>query len=82
MWSIQGIRIGRETLTHLLFMDDVLMFTFGSYREGSQLQEILLLYNKATGMEVNCVKSALFTSVWMRINATSLKYFFHISTWT
>jgi hypothetical protein len=52
--SIKGIKIGITLhLTHLLFVDDVLLFGNGSSREAKIFKEILDLYYKAIGMEVN-----------------------------
>jgi hypothetical protein len=55
------VRIGSEALTHLLFIDDVLLFCFGSEREGQCFKNILHLYNKATCMEINENKSVVYT---------------------
>jgi hypothetical protein len=42
MRRIQGVRIKRsKALTHLLFVDDVLLFCFGSKREGQCFKNIL-----------------------------------------
>jgi hypothetical protein len=60
--EVQGVHIERKALSHLLFVDDVLLFLFGSEREGFQVKEILELFKLAIGMEVNKVKSTLFTS--------------------
>jgi hypothetical protein len=55
--------VGRsESLTHLLFVDDVLLLCFGNDGEGQVFKDILQLYCVATGMEINENKSALFTS--------------------
>lgn len=57
---IKSIKIGEEfLLTHLLFIDDVLLFTNGSLAEGRALQEILNLYKKATGLVIDSDKSLL-----------------------
>jgi hypothetical protein len=38
--NLQGIKIGEAiTLTHLLFVDDVKLFTDGSKEEGRKLQK-------------------------------------------
>jgi hypothetical protein len=43
---IIDIRIGRITcLTHLLFVDVILLFTYGYVREARQVQDILGVYN-------------------------------------
>ena len=59
---VQGVKVGkRESLSHLLFIDDVLFLCFGSDKEGDALHEILKLYGRAVGMEVNDTKSTLYT---------------------
>jgi len=61
---IHGVQISPNLqITHLLFEDDVLMFVSGSVREAGGLQEILSLFSKATGMEVNELKSTLSTNL-------------------
>jgi len=60
--SLVGIHITRElSLTHLLFVDDVLIFCSGSIRETQTLHEILVLFSKATGMDINVGKSTITT---------------------
>ena len=61
---IHGVQISPNLqITHPLFVDDVLMFGSGSVREAGRLQEILSLFSKATGMEVNELKSTLSTNL-------------------
>lgn len=57
---VKGITIGRgESLSHLLFVDGVLLFCFGVECELEVFRDVLL-YKKATGMEFNEAKSTLF----------------------
>ena len=64
--SLKGIQVAPNFfITHLLFVDDVLIFCSGSVRDVVTLGEILDLFSKATGMEVNVVKSS-FTSHFLR----------------
>jgi hypothetical protein len=51
----------RERLTHLLFVNDVLLFCFGSTSELRSFRDLLLLYKKSMGMEFNDAKSSLYT---------------------
>lgn len=61
---IHGVQISLNLqITHLLFVDDVLMFGSSSSREVDRLQEILSLFLKATGMEVNGNKSTLSSNL-------------------
>ena len=60
---VQGVKVGkRESLSHLLFIDDVLFLCFGFDKEGDAIHVILKLYGRAVGMEVNDTKSTLYTS--------------------
>jgi len=59
----QGIQVAPNlNITHLLFVDDVLIFCSGNRRETRVLKEILDLFSKATGMELNAGKSSLTTN--------------------
>ena len=58
-----GISFGNNiSLTHVLFVDDVIMVSDGSEQYLSSLYEILLIYCKASGMQINEKKSALYHS--------------------
>jgi hypothetical protein len=62
--SFPGIKISQALhLTHLLFVDDVLIFSGGSRREAEALRNILTLFSKATGMQINEGKSTLTTNL-------------------
>jgi hypothetical protein len=54
--SIQGIKNGYVILTHLLFMDDIMLFSNGSEKGARRIHEILNIFYKATRMEVNAQK--------------------------
>lgn len=57
---ITGIKIMENcSLTHLLFVDDVLIFLNGSMVDTSALQNVFDLFQKATGMIINVHKSTL-----------------------
>lgn len=61
---IHGVQISPNLqITHLLFVDDVLMYGSSSEREAGRLREILSLFSKATGMEVNENKATLSTNL-------------------
>jgi len=58
----QGIQVAPNlNISHLLFVDDVLIFCSGSRGDTRVLKEILDLFSKATGMEINAGKSTLST---------------------
>jgi hypothetical protein len=52
-----------ETVSHILFIDDVWVSIYGSLREMSSLSKTLELFCKATGMKINLEKSRLLTSL-------------------
>ena len=57
---LKGIKMGENiSITHLLFVDDVLLFGDGSLRDAQAIHQALYLYCKATGMEVNHQKSCI-----------------------
>ena len=56
--DISGLKIMEHYyLTHLLFVDDILIFINGSVRDSTALNDILQLFCKATSMEINRGKS-------------------------
>eukprot|EP00253_Pinus_taeda_P031439 PITA_31439 len=79
--SIRGLKITEECyLTHLLFVDDVLILLDGSIQDTSSFNRILNLFAHATGMEVNKEKSTI-TLVGTSVNESfSTKHAFPYST--
>lgn len=58
--QLRGFRIGEEVyMTHLLFFDNVLLFTNGSIEEGRNLKENLQLYSKTSNMDIKEHKSTI-----------------------
>jgi len=58
--TIKGLEVVVSLfITHLLFVDDILLFSNGSLVEFKKIKEILELFMKATGMQVNYRKSQL-----------------------
>lgn len=56
--DFSGLKITEQFyLTHLLFVDDILIFMNGSVRDNIALNDILQLFCKATGMVINREKS-------------------------
>jgi hypothetical protein len=56
-FCIQGIKVGGlEYITHLLFVDYILLFSHGPMREAYMFNNFFQLYCKVTGMEVNMLK--------------------------
>lgn len=59
-----GIKISQsETLSHLLFVDDILLFVAGSLLDIRSLKHILSLYEKSTRMVINSQKSCLISNM-------------------
>jgi hypothetical protein len=60
---LRGIQIGRRiSLTHLLFVDDIFLFCYGSDWEIRKMLDILTLYCLGTGMEINKMKSMAYSN--------------------
>jgi hypothetical protein len=60
---LQGVPFGGGVnVTHLLFLDDVLLFANGSIEEGRSMSNILKLYCKFVGMELNEENSSCYYS--------------------
>ena len=56
--KIKGIKIlAHLFLTHLLFVDDVILFGFGSLEEWRAFKDILDTFCEASGMSININKS-------------------------
>ena len=56
--KIKGIKISSNfSLTHLLFVDDVILFGLGSYEEWEVFKVILDTFCEASGMSININKS-------------------------
>eukprot|EP00253_Pinus_taeda_P029159 PITA_29159 len=65
---LTGIKIADDFyLTHLLFVDDILIFLNGSIGDTTTLQNAMLLFQQATGMKINEHKSSI-TSVGCSIH--------------
>eukprot|EP00253_Pinus_taeda_P032607 PITA_32607 len=60
--QLTGIKIADDFfLTHLLFVDDVLIFLNGSIGDSTTLQNAMHLFQQATGMQINVQKSTITT---------------------
>lgn len=61
---IQGVKICRKAamVTHMLFADDSYLFCKANSTEAQRILEILELYKKASGQQVNRNKSSIFYS--------------------
>jgi hypothetical protein len=63
---------GHETISHPLFVDDVLCFTQGSMIDLNSLKEVLDIYCKDTSMEINVDKSCLITHCLSNISSQQI----------
>ena len=58
--SYKGIMVtSSNELSHILFVDDVVMMGEGTWEKFRGVEQILDLYKKATGMHINVEKSIL-----------------------
>ena len=58
-----GISFGNDiSLSHVLFVNDIVMVIDGSEQYLSSLYEVLLVFYKAFGMQINEDKSAMYYS--------------------
>ena len=61
--TYHGLSFGNDiVLTHVLFVDDIVMVNDGSEQSLSTLYEILMIFCKASGMKINDNKSSLYFS--------------------
>jgi hypothetical protein len=60
----RGVRVCNRSpwISHLLFVDDSLIFINANSASATRLDEILRIYNEASGQRVNREKSAIFFS--------------------
>jgi hypothetical protein len=57
---LKGIKICNfALLTHLLFIDDIFLVSYGLKREAMKIKDLLSIHYKATCMEVNIHKSTI-----------------------
>jgi hypothetical protein len=73
----KGIKISPGMyITHLLFVDDILIFCDGTKRDADKLFEGLTLFKKATGMLINAQKSSILFALSRK---KSYNIFYHNS---
>jgi hypothetical protein len=75
--KIEGVPVARGlSITHLMFVDDVILFGNGSISEWEVFKEVLELFCKATGMAFNPQKSVFLEAGWDVEGLTLLKALF------
>lgn len=62
--NLRGVNVyrGSPSITHLLFVDDSIIFGEATYRGRDVVKDILSCYEKALGQQVNFDKSVIFFS--------------------
>ena len=56
--TFHGRKVAKTNIvSHLLFVDDVLILGGGNYKDWMEFKSILSIFCTASGMEVNCQKS-------------------------
>ena len=77
--TYHGLSFGNDiVLTHVLFVDDIVMVNNGSKQSLSTLYEILMIFCKASGMKINDDKSSLFFFlVWKKLRLLLYRIFLH-----
>ena len=77
--DIMGFKMAVDvTITHLLFVDDILIFGSGSLQEWHFIKEALDLFCEASGMSISHQKS-LFSESGLTLNEISdIKHLFPI----
>eukprot|EP00253_Pinus_taeda_P030772 PITA_30772 len=75
--KIKGIEVAINLyITHLLFVDDILIFFNGSYNELKEFKSIFDLFLKATGMQINSGKSQVCVAGFDRRESTMMTNLF------
>eukprot|EP00253_Pinus_taeda_P006972 PITA_06972 len=75
--KIKGIEVAINLyITHLLFVDDILIFTNGSLNEMKEYKNIFDLFMKATGMQINSRKSEVCVTGFNRRECSRISNLF------
>eukprot|EP00253_Pinus_taeda_P004333 PITA_04333 len=75
--KIKGIEVAINLyISHLLFVDDILIFSNGSYNELKEYKNIFDLFMKATGMQINSGKSQVCVAEYNRRECTLMSNLF------
>ncbi len=62
--KIEGIEVvSQKVVTNILFMDDVLLFSFGLMKDWESFNIIINLYREASGLVVSLSKSSFYRSL-------------------
>ena len=75
--TLKGIQISQYLqITHLLFVDDVLIFCSGMVRDSNTIHDILELFSKSTVMEISSRKLTLTTHLLRVEEFQVIRWFF------
>jgi len=75
--KVKGIEVAINLyITHLLFVDDILIFSNGSFNELKEFKSTLDLFLKATGMQINSGKSQVCVAGFGRRERTLMANLF------
>eukprot|EP00253_Pinus_taeda_P029580 PITA_29580 len=79
--KIKGIEVAINLyISHLLFVDDILIFSNGSHNELKELRDIFDLFMKATGMLINSGKSQVCVAGFNRREVSAMTNLFPFHT--
>ena len=64
MGTLRGLQVCKRSphITHLFFADDSLLFCNATTADCDEIQRLLMVYERATGQQVNRQKTSLFFS--------------------
>lgn len=82
---LQGLRLSQTgpTLTHLLFVDDSIIYTKATSREAGKIKNILHSCTKVSGQTINMEKSSIFFSPNTPSEIKrSIAFIYHITKFT
>ena len=81
--TLKGIEVAVNLwVTHLLFVDDILLFSSRSIEDCRCLKKILDIFLKATGLSINGQKSSLTTIGLSRVEVDKIKDYLHFEVKT
>jgi len=81
--NLEGILMARGTnITHLMFVDDIILFGNGSFNEWILYKDLLERFIKATGMAFSPHKSMFLEDGWTTEELVVLKVFlpYHVTS--
>ena len=78
--NIKGVKVSRNlSITHLLFVEDVLLFGVDSISEWGSFLSITDSFYDALGMAINAKKFVFLYSVMIKLFVSRLHLYFHFN---